>query len=271
MLGKLTKHEFKAMGRTLLPVYAATVIMGLLSAVFSRGMFVRDRADSSFFNIITVLMIVLYVVLITAEIILSLAASILRFKRNLLGSEGYLMNVLPVEARDNIFAKLISAAVYQILSFFVALISVTIFIMVSSAGENLHFNEFWAGICKLVDMLGGPGVVALYSIEGIIFCIISLLSTNTMFYASLAVGHSFNSKKMFKSVCAFIAFYLVSQTINSALIKLAYTIDIFKMTFSSSAYSAQPHMIALILLETFYFAAYFSIANYFLKNKLNLQ
>ena len=99
MLGKLIKYELRASGRLLLPIYGAVVIMGLISSIF-----IKLRPDFSFGNrfltVAAVLSMILFFVLIVAAIIASYIFAIYRYKKNLLDSEGYLMNTLPVSVRQ---------------------------------------------------------------------------------------------------------------------------------------------------------------------------
>ena len=63
MLGKLLKHEFKATGRLLLPIYIAFIIITPITAVYLRlngtSLFPED---SMFFNVLSGLCMALYII-----------------------------------------------------------------------------------------------------------------------------------------------------------------------------------------------------------------
>lgn len=268
MLKKLIKYELKASGRFLLPVYAATILTGILSCLFARIIF-EDRAlDLSVPWVISVCLIVLYACLLAAAVVIGIIASVLRFKRGLLGSEGYVMHTLPVSAAQNIASKLTVAVIYQVCGIVVAAVSIFLSVIIMSGGAETDLSALLRAISAIAEQLGGHGVLALYIAEAAVFGIISLAQLNAMLYASLSAGHSFCSGKTVKSVAAFVIFYLISQIINTVLINIATLIPTY--CFSSGTL---PHlyMLGLIVLEIFYLAAYMTAADYFLKYKLNLE
>lgn len=149
MLGKLIKYELRASGRLLLPIYGAVVIMGLISSIF-----IKLRPDFSFGNrfltVAAVLSMILFFVLIVAAIIASYIFAIYRYKKNLLDSEGYLMNTLPVSVRQNISAKLIPAVLYQLLSIIVAFIAGLLFFII---GSNATATDLFGAVNRFFTEL----------------------------------------------------------------------------------------------------------------------
>lgn len=268
MLRKLLKYEFKANGRILLPLFGAAVLLAVISAVSGRIFSVSDSVVYlSILRIVALLLIVAFVIFVIAVVIISLGASILRFKNNLLGREGYLSNVLPVTAQQQITAKLTAACVYEILGFITAVVSVMIFICIASGGPSVDRSEFFSDLKILFTGYGGH--IAAFIAEAIILSLVSLVGMNLMFYASLAVGHSFNDKKLLKSVLAFVGFYFITQIINGGLLNLS-TI-IYTCANVDNLQSMHLGMISLIVLQSFYAVAYFVITNYFMRARLNLE
>ncbi|MDP4118970.1 MAG: hypothetical protein Q8873_07260 [Bacillota bacterium] len=264
---KLLKYEFRAMGRTLLPIYAAVIILGFVAALFTR---INPFNDFSNFNVVKVLFIValiLYGGFVISAMVLSITMSVTRFRKGLLEAEGYLMNTLPVSQSQNILSKLITACVYQILGTLAAFIS-GLFVVFIGAGSHIKFSDLIHQISLALKMYGGN--IALYGVEMIILGIISLVCLNLMFYASMSIGHSFNSKKIFKSVCAFIGLYILTQIINTTYINIVFMIKAGD-NMTNNIYIPQPYIWAVIILEAFYAVAYFITTHYFMKNRLNLQ
>ncbi len=139
MLIKLLNYEFKAMGRILIPFYGALILLGLISSVYTR--FIPD--DIALLNLSSIILIMLFVLMIIFATALSFIMTILRFKRNLLDIEGYIMNTLPVTPWQNISAKLITAIVFQILA------------AISMALPSLHTSQYhiWHPSFLLSSML----------------------------------------------------------------------------------------------------------------------
>ena len=270
MLGKLIKYEFRASGRLLLPIYGAVIIMGLICALF-----VKIQPDFSFDSkllmVASIVSMILFFVLIVAAIIASYIFAIYRYKKNLLDSEGYLMNTLPVSVWQNISGKLIPAIIYQLLSVIVAFIAGILFFII---GSNVTVANLFEAAERFFEELAKVSSMHLWLAvtEFSILILISLATSNLMVYAALSVGHSFTTHKILSSVCVYVIFYIASQFINTFLLIAAGTVFNSVMT-NFNLTDSLPHMliIGLILLETAYGVIYFFISNYFMKNRLNLQ
>ena len=90
-------------------------------------------------GVVAFLIIMLFVVLNVAAICGMFFYAISRFKRNLLGDEGYLMHTLPVKTRDNILSKSIVSVVWTIVSFFV--VGLAYFILLIGISETDIFKD----------------------------------------------------------------------------------------------------------------------------------
>ena len=102
MLTKLLKHEFRATARIMGPLYLVLLAVALGFNFSARLM------DSGNFvlNMLAALVVMAYVVAITAVFIVAFILMLQRFYKNLLGDEGYLMFTLPVTPAQHITAKL---------------------------------------------------------------------------------------------------------------------------------------------------------------------
>lgn len=270
MLKKLLKYEFKAMGKTLLPLFGAAILLAIFSAISGR-LFVSDDTviDLNILKIIAMLLILAFIIFIIATLILSLIISILRFKNSLLGTEGYLSNVLPVTPGQHVIAKTITSCVYEILGIITAFAAIMIFACISSGGFDINWSELFSEIGKLFSSYGGR--IAALSIEVILLFLVSLAGLNLMMYASLAVGHSFNGKKLLKSILVFVGFYFITQIINACLLNLAAFLNI--SLYIQSSIIAYTHLlfISLIVLQSFYAALYYIVTCRFIGSELNLE
>lgn len=276
MLRKLLKYEFKASGRILLPIYGALVLLGAVSGIFT-GINPELTWDNRFLSLLQVLLIVIYSALFAASAIFAVIISIIRFKKNLLGSEGYLMHTLPVTASSNIAAKLIVSMCYQILSVVTAFVSIFMFILstwiVCGGIQNFttsDINDILIAWDQIKSMLTAQMATnfAFYALETVILSLAAIAGFDLMIYAAMSIGYSFNSNKTAKSVLTYIGFYVATQIINLFLIRIFYPVA----SNIPSGYAA-PHafFLGLTVLYLVYAIVYFFITNYFLKNKLNLQ
>jgi hypothetical protein len=270
MLGKLFKYEFRATGRILLPIYGAVVVMGIISSIFLKVQ--PDlRWDNKFLMLASILSMVLFFGLIVASVGLSFVISIYRYKKNLLGDEGYLMNTLPVSVWQNVAAKLTAATLFQIIGVIVACIAGFLFFVV---GSNISSGEFFAALNRMAEFFASnvDGSVWLIIIEMCFAALFSMTALNMMIYASMSVGHSMTAHKVMNSVLVYIGFYIISQFINMFLIFGVSTIFENTMLIAeNNAYLPQLGLAGVIFLEAAYTAVYFAVTNYFMKYKLNLQ
>ena len=147
MLGKLIKHEFRATGRILLPVY----LVMLLTAALVRGFQVlTEQTAGEFMRALAVLSVLLFSAAVFGGSILAFVLMIYRFYKNLMTDEGYLMFTLPVSRSQLIWSKLIVSMAWGILSAVLAALMWTMVLSVAG-GENL-----FAGIFRGLRSLWSP-------------------------------------------------------------------------------------------------------------------
>ena len=109
MLRKLMKHEFRATGRILLPLFGI-LLLAALAARFSVGFLLET--DSWFLNLVGGLLTTAFGLAIFAVCLMALITMVNRFRTNLLGDEGYIMFTLPASVHQQIWSKLIVSAVW---------------------------------------------------------------------------------------------------------------------------------------------------------------
>lgn len=256
MLGKLLKYEFKAVGRILIPLFLAVLVMTFISVLcVNMGMGrIIINADESLVGAATLMLfIILFFVIMAAAVVLSFIMSILRFKNNLLDKEGYLMNTLPVSANKHIFSKLTAAVIFQILSIIIVIAAYAIIIFTQAdINYGLLFSEI------------GEHFETVYFIESCLITIIAFAKYNLKIYSCLAVGFSANSKRVLKSIGVFIVFYIIETIINSFLLSRLILNGFIQL-------SDNGYILAVGAVGAVYAFIYWLITGYFLKNRLNLQ
>ena len=81
MLRKLLKHEFRATGRVILPIFGLLLLSAVGANLSIRGM---TNAQSTFLNTLGTILIMLFFLAIIAVGIVALAVMVSRFYKNLL-------------------------------------------------------------------------------------------------------------------------------------------------------------------------------------------
>lgn len=261
MLRKLMKYEFKATGRIILPLYAAFLIFAFLTRFLFFYNTMTKASISSAPNLIALISIFAYGFLMAAIFVVTLFIIIQRFYKNLLCDEGYLMNTLPVETYKNIANKLIVGVLWTILGFIIVMISFLVLFITFDSFKHFIINFIHEAI-RTFDKYGFTPYLALFE-----FLILSLLGTSKFIikiFASICIGHLFDKAKVLWSLGIFIVLSIAESIIDLSLLNSNLTIR-----------TAELFTNKILLIPIVYFAiyntVYFFIANYIVKNKLNLE
>jgi len=261
MIRKLLKHEFHATGRILLPIYGITVILS-----FVNRLFINIDSYNTAFKIIGTIMMISFILSILATCIVSFVLIVLRFYKNLMTDEGYLMFTLPVKPHQLINSKLISSVLWMIVSVIVVIVSLLILLL--NAERAVLIKDTWIAILNSLKSYYG-GKYILLIIEIILATIISLIQQILLIYVSVAVGHLFTGHKVLGSFASYIV-------INTAVQLITLFIMFGWAHFSRipiEELENLPHAICLmiILLGTIYSISYYITTNYIFSKKLNLE
>ena len=204
MLGKLIKHEFRATGRLMAPLFGAM----LLLAVFVRvSDLILSAADVPvFFEALNALLLVVYVLAILGVTVFATILMIKRFHQNFLTDEGYLMFTLPAGVHSLLWSKLITAALFFIFTFLAEALSVAIVVWQGGMAADIYhgFASFFRELNSYYMANG-----AAFALEALALLFVSLLVTCLLFYAPMSIGYSFANHKGLLSV----VFYFVIQAI----------------------------------------------------------
>ncbi len=199
MLIKLLKYELKATGRIILPLYAFLV---LASAGLALNMRLSGNKEQTRF--LTIILLILFAVAVAAVFIATAVLIILRFYRNLLKEEGYLMFSLPVSTGQLIISKTICPVIWMILSLIVGLFCG--FVMERILGTGTAFydqvkvmwtvligNYGWAVTLRIFLILAAAGIL-------------SIMESIFQLFASMSIGQMWGSHRILGSILAYIGF-----------------------------------------------------------------
>ena len=266
------KYELKATARTLIPLYIALLAFAIINKIFI-GTGLADKFEG-FGSIPFILSIFGYGVTMAAVFIVTFFVIIQRFYKNLLGDEGYLMNTLPVSTVTNLASKLSIATFWNIVSGFVAIISIIIMAFEPDAFSSF-FRDIFIGLSEGYSEVGIQIYIVI--IEIIILALIYLLKSLTMIYASISIGHLFSKHRILLAFGAYIGLSFItgaiSMVITIAISTIGQNQDLVHkyLNASSSMLVFHTFLICVIIYNLVFFIAYFIITNYILKNKLNLE
>ncbi|MDR1953575.1 MAG: hypothetical protein LBQ21_03730 [Clostridiales Family XIII bacterium] len=241
MLGKLIKYEFKATAKLFLLAYVALAVVALLNLVLfplavgdnpvgetlRAGTGIVPGGDSAVLNVAGVLTMVLYVLSAIGLIVVTFVVVIIRFYRNLLGDEGYLMFTLPVTISRQILSKLIVGTLWTVCS--IAIVFVTFLVLLIRLDALEAVND----TLRTLSETGYP--VGLW-IASIVFTIIlSALSGILQFYAAMAVGPRITDSRLGGSIVAYIVIYIITQVVTFAILLIFALISNLELFAQSAA------------------------------------
>ena len=218
MLGKLLKYEFRATGRSMLPVLGVLTLLVLLANISVR---LLDRQAGAFLTILLILVIFLTVIAVIVSELLPIIVMIQRFHKNLLAGEGYLMHTLPVSVHSLVWSKLIVSLVWMLLT------NVIIFLLGGLSVMHLtNMNlgavlEGFPSVEELRQFLSSVGLsmgdLYLFLGEMVVAVVLSGIVTCLQFYAAMSLGFSFTNHKGLMSVLCFVGILIVLNTLTNFL------------------------------------------------------
>ena len=217
MLGKLMKYEFRATAIYFLPIYVVLVLVSGLRYVVS---LISQKFSNGFSAFSGFSLSAIYLLLALGLAITTFIVIIIRFYKNLLGTEGYLMFTLPVSVEQNILAKLIPSVVWFFGSCVLGMLTI-------APAMGLRFNDnpftMFTGI-RLGDV---PEILL-----AVLMVIGSIAGTFLFYYLCMCIGQMFNSHRFLVSAGAYIVIQTVLQILGIALIWICAS------SFSSQAFVA---------------------------------
>ena len=217
MLGKLMKYEFRATAIYFLPIYVVLVLVSGLRYVVS---LISQKFSNGFSAFSGFSLSAIYLLLALGLAITTFIVIIIRFYKNLLGTEGYLMFTLPVSVEQNILAKLIPSVVWFFGSCVLGMLTI-------APAMGLRFNDnpftMFTGI-RLGDV---PEILL-----AVLMVIGSIAGTFLFYYLCMCIGQMFNSHRFLASAGAYIVIHTVLQILGIAFIWICAS------SFSSQAFVA---------------------------------
>ncbi len=282
-IGKVIKYDFKHSSRRLLPLYAALLVLGLLTGLFAEPMgnrnwestsngnsyeFHMSSSDANFSReMMFGLLIMAFMILSVTTIVMTVTSIARRFSQSMLEDEAYLNLSLPVTMGEHLWGKFIMAfgwmfccCIITSLSGLLCFIRMDLPSIFQQISENLpefkdSLNYYGMSMGRLI------GLAIMLSIAFAFFII-------TLIFVVNAISHLFKkSKGLVKFITVVVLFW-----INGWLFKLVPTFDTRDfdvMQQVGGAFTKSTCITALILLLVS--AVYFAVTQWIFTKKLNLE
>lgn len=265
MLGKLMKYDLKSMFKSFVPLWLALIAVSFLN----RFLFFRNAENQGFLsNSPAVVSMILYVCLIVAVVVVTIALIIMRFYNGLLKDEGYLMFTLPVRTWQLIGSKCLTATIITLLSMIAGVISVVCLI------PTIAWHEVIRQFVQYAHLITGEMVLSCVLLAVLI--LVSILKSVTYIYTALALGHLANRHRVGWSVAAFIGMNVVLSLLGTILINILgdifpdWNLNGFWNQISSTAMFNWT-MLVMIGITLIQVIVFFIVTERILSKRLNLE
>jgi hypothetical protein len=271
MLKKLFRYDFKAMGRTLFPMTLATLgcgIVMLLSVIVLN--FVPEKGV---FSVLLPLLFGALVFFAALTIVLLPIVGVFfilhRYYKNFFTDEGYLTFALPATMEEHLHAKILSGALWSLLS---SLASVAAFV-IGAYLPTLFLSSDGGGILSLFAMLMPElfaGANEIYLLLLLILSIlVSLIGQIILFYTAITLGSLFMSKH---KIVGSVLFYFVVNTVTGLISSVFATIfAVFSAISENMAFMTMMSLASAIVASIGIAVIEYFITLSMLKKRLNLE
>ena len=264
MLKKLLKYDMREMLRKSYPLYILSGALALLCC----GMlfFVKAFEASGEYMVGVSASMSFYgfgLLGIFALLIMSLYAPLVRYYKSFFSREGYLYMVIPQKMSTLLLAKLISTAIWAIISILVA----TLAFLLAVAAPNLLYDPrgFEATVGMVLDRVSALGAELTVPsvIVALIHGIITVAEVSSVMFLAITLGSMLFRRRRSLGV---VLFYLLLTAVKSLLLgavetllllslgagPLLYLLDIIAATTVTLISAAAAFFITLHLLKTRY-------------------
>lgn len=274
MVNKLLKHEVKYYIRTLF-IYEIV----LFTLAFFTRILMFFETDSIVYKLAQGSSFILFGFAVFACSLMATVISVFRFYKNLFTSEGYLTFALPVSSNQHLFAKLLSASVYNIIVF----ISCIAAFLITISGDL--FNELVKASIYLLKFIGQqlPDVpltlhIVLYIIEICVSMLVSTVLSLLLYYVCIAIGQTAKKNRILLAVAIYFGYMMLTEifsTIISITMSITMNLPLFQKisTYIINHPFATLHIsfCSTIVITTIMCVVFYVITNVIMKRKLNLE
>ena len=189
MFLKLLKHELRASGRALLPLFGGLILMALLA----RGsIWLLSTSQNSVTGVLSGSLIVLFILGCFGVVIVTAVLMMVRFARSVHGDEGYLTNTLPVSEHAILLSRVL-------ISFF-AIAAACGVVYLGYRICTYRVKSFSDLVNSLQELFLQAEVDVRATLwKALASGALSLLTLILQIFAAISIGHSFNTGKTGKS------------------------------------------------------------------------
>lgn len=277
MLRKLFRHEIQGTWKTIVTIYAITIITSIMGCLFFEA---RGHKLGKVGEIIGTSLSVAYVFAVIGLFLATFIYICNRFYKTMYSDQGYLTHTLPVSPLANLNVKLIVAFLWLLFAGVIFVISVLIILYQNLGGglwELLFTEDLWNNLNRLTQDALGYDFITVAGIL-LLMMVVGCLNILCMVYASFSVGQLFNQHKIGAAIGMGIGFYFLEQMamllVLASWVETTYneiTMVVGEVTVSSTDPSAFQIVWPVIIVFTIFTLIQYLITAVIVKKHVNLD
>ena len=210
MLGKMIKHEFKATGRLILPLFLLVIVMTPVLALLNKLASHIGRKSLAG-GLLSGISMVSFVAMMIGACVAVFIYIMVRFYKTIATSEAYMTFCLPVNSHHVMLSKLIVATVWQVLTVAIAIGSLYIMFIINGIIEPGTVFSHMERMLTSSGIEYGSVFGFLFKIGAIIF--IAMITSTLSWYLAVCLGQIFQEKRVLMSIVMYVGIYMVMQII----------------------------------------------------------
>ena len=210
MLGKMIKHEFKATGRLILPLFLLVIVMTPVLALLNKLASHIGRKSLAG-GLLSGISMVSFVAMMIGACVAVFIYIMVRFYKTIATSEAYMTFCLPVNSHHVMLSKLIVATVWQVLTVAIAIGSLYIMFIINGIIEPGTVFSHMERMLTSSGIEYGSLIGFLFKIGAMIF--ISMITSILSWYLAVCLGQIFQEKRVLMSIVMYVGIYMVMQII----------------------------------------------------------
>ena len=215
MLGKMIKHEFKATGRLILPLFLLVIVMTPVLALLNKLASHIGRKSLAG-GLLSGISMVSFVAMMIGACVAVFIYIMVRFYKTIATSEAYMTFCLPVNSHHVMLSKLIVATVWQVLTVAIAIGSMYIMFIINGIIEPGTVFSHMERMLTSSGIEYGSLFGFLFKIGAMIF--ISMITSILSWYLAVCLGQIFQEKRVLMSIVMYVGIYMVMQIIYMCIL-----------------------------------------------------
>ena len=215
MLGKMIKHEFKATGRLILPLFLLVIVMTPVLALLNKLASHIGRKSLAG-GLLSGISMVSFVAMMIGACVAVFIYIMVRFYKTIATSEAYMTFCLPVNSHHVMLSKLIVATVWQVLTVAVAIGSLYIMFIINGIIEPGTVFSHMERMLTSSGIEYGSLFGFLFKIGAMLF--ISMITSILSWYLAVCLGQIFQEKRVLMSIVMYVGIYMVMQIIYMCIL-----------------------------------------------------